>query len=536
MQLSAGRLLQGGKYLINHPLETQGFGITYLGTDTEQGHSIVLKTLHPALHQSRAFTRLRDRFISIANTLSQCQHPQMVQVLDQFREGDWPFIVLEYIHGQSLAELVTPSRPMAELEALHYTRLIGTGLHIGHRQGLVHGNLKPQNILRRTGSNLPVLVGYGISAERMLAAVQYAVPGFPHDFTAPEQIGPKGDRVKSADLYGLAALLYFMLTGHPPRPGNDSSNNLSDRFPLLTGCKPALQEVICRGLAPNPQARPNAIDSWLKQLPDAARLKTTAAPQKTAGTATPIAPVAPPSSPTVLEPTPPDPPPIVNQRPIAYPTPTEPTPTVTPPERPRFRPNPPPPETLSDAPEIPMERPRWRSQPLPEPVAMPSITPSIAPPKADPRDLPTTGPNRPYATLPPQPPKRWWQWSLKQLLLGIAAIATASGITFGLALRFNAMRSPVGGSMFDAEQRFPSRNWEGSLTPSNFGDAPIETPTAPNGNPPPEKPNEPESKTAEPTEPQSFDAAPMTDDRPANSGIAPPPSEPEAPKKPPQPN
>jgi hypothetical protein len=63
MQLTAGRLLQGGKYIINHPLETAGFGITYLGTQTESGQSVVLKTLHPALYKSRAFGRLRDRFV-----------------------------------------------------------------------------------------------------------------------------------------------------------------------------------------------------------------------------------------------------------------------------------------------------------------------------------------------------------------------------------------------------------------------------------------------------------------------------------------
>ncbi len=514
MQLTAGRLLQGGKYIINHPLETAGFGITYRATHTESGQSVVLKTLHPALFKSRAFSRLRDRFVELTTQLIPCQHPHLVRVIEQFQEVDWPFMVMEYIHGQSFAELVQPDRPIAEIEALHYIRAIAAGLQISHRQGLVHGNLKPENFIRRAGSNAAVIVGYGISAERMLAGVQYAVPGFPHAFTAPEQIGPTGDRLKSADLYGLAAQLYYLLTGQPPIvPPDWAGLDPRQQLPLLHRIKPSLQPVIRQGLLLNPQDRPASIAAWLQLLPDPHRPQpvhppTTkpAAPPSAAGaerrrdtandTKIPLPqtqiqtrpPITPPAAPVV----------------IAAPTILE---TPPPPvERPHFRPAPVP------APAAP-ERPRFRQTPLPPAAPVPdrvAAAMSIAPPQVSPAayEIPPRSP-RPAATRPPSPlTDRQLETSapspsfkLKRWLMLTGGVAAIGGVSFGLVLRFSAQRSPVGGSLFDAEQTFPNRPWDGTLTPSSPDNPPIEDSTS--GLPP--RPTRP----APPKPNQAFDPAPM---------------------------
>ncbi len=533
MQLTAGRLLQGGKYIINHPLETAGFGITYRGTHTESGQSVVLKTLHPALFKSRAFSRLRDRFVELTTQLIPCQHPHLVRVIELFYEGDWPFMVMEYIHGQSFAELVQPDRPMAEMEALHYIRAIAAGLQISHRQGLVHGNLKPENLIRRAGSNAAVIVGYGISAERMLAGVQYAVPGFPHAFTAPEQIGPTGDRLKSADLYGLAALLYYLLTGQPPlvfdrpaviAPPERAGLDQRQQLPLLHRIKPSLQPVVRQGLSLNPQDRPASIAAWLQLLPDPHRPQPAPQPTPQPDPQPTIKPAAPPSAAvaerrrdtanatkiplpqTQIQTSPPIAPPAAPAAPepvvIAAPTILQ---TPTPPvERPRFRPAP--------APAAP-ERPRFRQTPLPTAEPVPhrvAAGMSIAPPQVSPTEyeIPPRSP-RPYATRPPSPltdrpsatraPARGFK--LKRWLMLTGGIAAIGGVTFGLVLRFSAQQSPVGGSLFDAEQTFPNRPWDGTLTPSNPDNAPIEDSTS--GLPPPPTRNPPPKLN------QAFDPAPM---------------------------
>ncbi|MBE9032618.1 protein kinase [filamentous cyanobacterium LEGE 11480] len=551
MQLNAGRLLQGGKYIINHPLETQGFGITYLGTQTEQGQSVVLKTLHPALYKSRAFGRLRDRFIHIASELTHCHHPNLMRVNEIFQEGEWPFVVAEYVHGKSLAELVQPGRPLAEMEALHYIRAIAAGIETGHRHGLVHGNLKPENIIRRAGGNACVVVGYGISAERMLAAVQYAVPGFPHTFTAPEQIGPTGDRLQSADLYSGAALLYYMLTGEPPLAATDRQQpgNRQSPLPLLSMIKPSLQQVIRQGLSLNPQNRPPSLNAWLKLFPGAKQLHTIAKPERLNAPAPPAAPTTPatelsppttkiqaqtqlesPAS-TEIQPaaatpempaaaTPQSPIPSFNTLPkTVLDPPTSTTDTTAPdqqstdtgstPERPAFRREPiaEPPAIDQPTPEPPNPRPRFRRQPIPQNTPEPAMAAagmSIAPPKSSQADQQLQQrPIRPYPQLPPQAsPQRF---TLKRVLIAGTLLATIGGVAFGLVLRFSAKQTPVGGGFFEADQSFPNRKWEGSLAPSGFEDAPIENST--NAIPP--RRNRTEAPADRPPEPETFDREPI---------------------------
>jgi serine/threonine protein kinase len=559
MQLTVGKLLQNGKYLINHPMETQGFGITYLATNVPQGQSVVIKTLHPALHKSRAFTRLRDRFIDIGSDLTRCQHPSVVAVQEIFQEGDWPFMVMEYVSGQSFVDIVQAGQPMAEMEALHYVRYLGAALQVSHRQDLVHANLKPRNIIRRPGTNVPVLVGYGISAERMLAAVQYAVPGFPHEFTAPEQVGQTGDRLKSADTYGLAAILYYLLTGHPPLAVADRQpGNWAAQFPLMTLLKPSLQQILQQGLAFSPENRAKRLEDWLKLMPQA----NNTAPQQTAKpdrfertipnplkrlpvlsveaaiadsvgqTVVPPKSEPPPEvkpevksevvspiAPTRLESPQVDFPPVSATAPTQLEAPLE-MPPEPPNQRPRFRKKPLTPwldPTPDLAPELPVERPRFRQEPIAEPVmerapaiagAVNAKLPLVPPVPSEAEQYLQQAPSRPYPNLP-KPPEAA---PLKKLLLLTGCIAAGLGITFGLALRFNAARSPSGGGLFHAEQEFPNREWSGTVTPATNEDVYIEEGTGPA--PVDAKSAEVESVPSEPFQPSPMIDAPATTNLP----------------------
>ncbi len=483
MQLNAGRLLQGGKYIINHPLEIQGFGITYRGTQTESGQAVVLKTLHPALHKSRAFGRLSDRFTHLANCLAAVTHPQLVGVIDRFQEGEWPFMVMEYIYGKSLAEMVQPGQLIDEIAVLHYIREIAAGLQASHAQGLVHGNLKPNNIICRAENNACVVVGYGISAERMLAAVQYAVPGFPHAFTAPEQIGPSGDRVKTADLYGLAANLYYLLTGEAPLAATDrAEKSIDEQLPHLSRIRSGLQQVIRQGLALNPKARPPSVEAWLQMLPGSSSQAAVAPlePQSTVAAMTQVSPQKTQQQartlidPTAIEPQPtpaPAPTPIElvpsPAEPVIAPVATAPPATITP-ERPRLRREP---IELPDTAKAPPNRqsalpvrPAFREQPLPSPSRPPS-------PPRQPESTPTNAITADQAADSGQ----WF--TFKRLLILCGIFAALGGVTFGLFLRLSTPRSPAGvsggGGLFNAEQSFPTRQWEGTLEPVELEFAPL---------------------------------------------------------------
>jgi eukaryotic-like serine/threonine-protein kinase len=490
MQLTAGGLLQGGKYLLNHPLETQGFGITYRATQTQSGRSVVVKTLHPALHSSKAFTRLRDRFVDVGSLMTKSPHASLVKVLD--------------VAGTSLAEMVTPDRPMAEMEALHYIRMAGGAMAAAHRIRLVHGNLKPQNILRRTGGNTPVVLGYGISADRMLSAVQYAVPGFPHAFTAPEQIGERGDRLPVSDLYGLAANLYFLLTGYAPTSAIDRLQQ--DILPHLDRVSPMMQRVLQQGLALELKHRSPNLGHWLDLLPSASQPRAKAAPSLTSPpeaiaptwipTPMSVPPTVTPMAPTVIEP----PEPEVKLRP-------EPRP-ASPPQPPRYRQEPLPP-VPSPVPEMP----RYRQEPIAvqmelELDSLPMATAAGYPSEArfDERGLARS----PSAnTMLNFTPRR------RRMLLLTGCIAMAIGGSFGLALRFSAARNPNGGSMFHAGQEFPERDWSGTLTPADSGDSPIEAPPANN------------PKLPQPSESPAFNPSPIID-QPTTNRIPLPEKAPEA--------
>jgi eukaryotic-like serine/threonine-protein kinase len=488
MQLTAGGLLQGGKYLLNHPLETQGFGITYRATQTQTGQAVVVKTLHPALHTSKAFTRLRDRFVDVGSLMTKCPHASLVRVLDLFQEEQLPFMVMEYVAGTSLAEMVTPDRPMAEMEALHYIRMAGGAMAQAHRIKLVHGNLKPQNILRRTGGNTPVVLGYGISADRMLSAVQYAVPGFPHAFAAPEQIGEKGDRLPVSDLYGLAANLYFLLTGHAPPSAIDRLQQ--DILPYLDGVSPTMQRVLQQGLALELKHRSPSLDHWLDLLPSASQPRAKAAPRVTSSPEAiavtqipmPMAVVPPtvtPMAPTVIE----RPEPVVKLRPEPQPEP------------PRYLQEP-----LSLVPPPVPEMPRYRQDPLVvqrelESNAVPMTTGYSSEVRSDEQVLAQSPSANTRLNFTPR---------RRRMLLLTGCIAMAIGGSFGLALRFSAARNPNGGSMFHAGQEFPDRDWSGTLTPTDTGDSPIEAPPANPKLPQPESP--------------AFNASPIID-QPANNRI-----------------
>lgn len=492
MHLNAGRLLQGGKYIINHPLEIQGFGITYRGTQIESGQAVVLKTLHPALQKSRAFGRLSDRFTHLANRLAAATHPQLVRVIDRFQEGEWPFLVMEYIYGKSLAEMTRPDQPIDEIEAIQYMREIAAGLQASHAQDLVHGNLKPNNIICRAENNACVVVGYGISAERMLAPVQYAVPGFPHAFTAPEQIGPSGDRVKTADVYGLAANLYYLLTGEAPLAASErSEKSIDEQLPCLSRIRSGLQQVIRQGLALNPNARPPSVEAWLQMLPGS-RSQSAIAPLASQSMVAAMTQVSPQKTqqqaktlidPTAVEPQLPQAPTQIEllsspAEPAMEPVATVQAVTIAP-ERPRLRREPIASDTAAASPsphpaKLPI-RPAFREQPLPTPSRPPS------PPRPPESKLTTP--------IAPDQGAESGQWfTFKRLLILCSIFAALGGVTFGLLLRFSTPRSSTGvsggGGLFNPEQSFPTRQWEGTLDPIELDSAPLVEAAPINASPP----------------------------------------------------
>ncbi len=269
MQLTAGKVLQNGKYVLDTVIGQGGFGITYKATHSLLGQTVVIKTLQQNLRQQENYGYFEQQFIGEAQRLAKCQHPHIVRVLDFFQEDGQPFIVMDYIPGPTLAELVQPSQPLPEAQAIHYMHQIGAALSTVHQNGLLHRDVKPQNIIRREGTDSVILIDFGIAREFTLGVTQTQTGMLSAGYAPPEQYVLRQKRSPATDIYALAATLYCLVTGQPPVPAV-----LRDRYPLSTPrqlvphLSAAIEQAILRGLEMDAQKRPQTVESWLNLLPD----------------------------------------------------------------------------------------------------------------------------------------------------------------------------------------------------------------------------------------------------------------------------
>lgn len=155
----AGQKLQGGKYTIEKELGKGGFGITYLSKDNNE-RQVVIKTLNDAVQRRPDFNKFQQDFLNEALRLAKCNHLHIVRVDEVINEGHLWCMVMEYIDGEDLAIRVENKGALPEVEALGYIQKIGEALIVVHDSGLLHRDIKPQNIMLspKKGAMLIVLV------------------------------------------------------------------------------------------------------------------------------------------------------------------------------------------------------------------------------------------------------------------------------------------------------------------------------------------------------------------------------------------
>jgi serine/threonine protein kinase len=268
MNLLVGKTLQGGKYTLDQSLGQGGFGVTFKATHHYLGQAVVIKTLNQANQQDPQFPRLVQQFQEEARRLALCVHPNIVRVNDFFTEDGIPYLVMDYIPGQTLEEVVFTNRPLSEAIAIHYIRQIGAALQVVHQNGLLHRDVKPQNIILRQGTQEVVLIDFGIAREFTPGAVQTHTSIISTGYAPIEQYFSQEKRTPATDVYGLAATLYALLTGQVP-----VAAILRERQPmpaprdLQPQISAAVNQAIMRGMAVDAQYRPQTVKDWLALLP-----------------------------------------------------------------------------------------------------------------------------------------------------------------------------------------------------------------------------------------------------------------------------
>ncbi|WP_017315959.1 serine/threonine protein kinase [Mastigocladopsis repens] len=261
--------LQNGRFIITRFLGKGGFGVACLASDEVLGRDVVIKTLNRDVQSAPTFHKFKEDFVNEAKRLSKCQHPHIVQIYDIFYQGEMPCIVIEYIQGETLAQLLERrGRSLEENEALHYIRQISAALNVFHQNNFVHRDVKPGNIMIRDGTQEAVLIDFGIAREfsRNDMTVYFSKVYAPlEQYRSNEPNGPY------TDIYALAATLYVLLTQENPPTAQEryshTANGESDPLVRPKNYNPNItdqvNDTIIKGMALNSKERPQSIQEWL---------------------------------------------------------------------------------------------------------------------------------------------------------------------------------------------------------------------------------------------------------------------------------
>jgi len=205
-----GRL---GRYEIEQVIGTGGMGVVLKGYDTELHRIVAVKVLLPHLANSGA---ARRRFSREAQSAAAVVHEHVIPIYNVEAEGDIPYLVMQYVPGQSLQGRVDEHGPLSVPEILRIGRQAAAGLAAAHDQGVIHRDVKPANLLLEESLDRVLISDFGLARTVDDATLTRTgiVAGTPH-YMSPEQAG--GEVVdRRTDLFSLGSVLYFMATGRPP--------------------------------------------------------------------------------------------------------------------------------------------------------------------------------------------------------------------------------------------------------------------------------------------------------------------------------
>jgi hypothetical protein len=250
----------GGRYEIVELIGTGGMSSVYRARDTVLERDVALKVLHEHFSTDREYV---ERFRREARAVAGLNHPNIVTVIDRGEFEGRQFIVFENVPGENLKDIVEREGALPVEQALALTHQVARGLAFAHEHGVVHRDVKPQNVLLDE-SGAAKVTDFGIARSRDPgdALTETGTLLGTSDYIAPEQArGLRAD--ERSDQYSLAVLLYELLTGEVPYPADTfmatAMRHLNDPVPSVRERRPdvppRVDAIIARAMAKRPQER-----------------------------------------------------------------------------------------------------------------------------------------------------------------------------------------------------------------------------------------------------------------------------------------
>lgn len=254
-----------GRYQIEAVLGRGKDATVYAAHDPIIGRTVAIKILDPLV---ACDPELRARFLREGKALSQLRHPHILPIYEVAERDGTAYLARQQTNGGTLRSYLAEAGPLPPGEASALLRPIAVALDYAHRQGFIHGNLRPSNILRTSEGQvfLTDFIAPGEAIPTASAATTVVSTLDAPEYAAPEQVRG-GDAVASADLYVLGVILYETLTGRPPfraEGADESARNILTRHlqasppapsTLNAALRPAVEAVLLRALAKRPAER-----------------------------------------------------------------------------------------------------------------------------------------------------------------------------------------------------------------------------------------------------------------------------------------
>jgi serine/threonine-protein kinase len=261
------------RYSLERELGRGGMATVYLARDLHQAQAVAIKVMHPELANALD----SERFVREMGIAASLAHPLIVPLYDSGNAGGVPYYVMPYVEGESLYQRLQRERRLSLDDALRITHDVAAALGYAHSRGVLHRDVKPENILLAGGQAL--VADFGLA--RAIGAADYkkltetgVIVGTVY-YMSPEQVREDRNLDQRADIYSLGCILYEMLTGEPPYTGLSLTQVIAGilRAPvpsvrrLQPGVPPAVDQAISRALAKSAAERFATMEEFAAALP-----------------------------------------------------------------------------------------------------------------------------------------------------------------------------------------------------------------------------------------------------------------------------